>query len=134
MIDDATLLTRYAQDRSEEAFGEIVQRHLTLVYSAALRRTDGDVHRAKDVAQIVFTAMARQAAALSHHAALTGWLYAATRNAAIDLMRAERRRRQREEKAHLMEEILSSPESTPDWEKLRPVLDDAMDELDAPDR
>jgi hypothetical protein len=84
MTDDATLLQRYARDRSEAAFGELVQRHLTLVYSAALRRTDGDAHRARDVAQIVFTALARDAVRLVRHAALTGWLYAATRNAAID--------------------------------------------------
>lgn len=134
MTDDASLLACYARTRSEEAFAEIVRRHLTLVYSAALRRTGGDLHRAKDVAQIVFTALARDALALSRHAALTGWLYTATRNAAIDLMRTERRRQQREEKVHTMEEILSSPESLPDWERLRPVLDQAMDELDARDR
>jgi RNA polymerase sigma factor (sigma-70 family) len=134
MIDDATLLARYARDRSEEAFSELVQRHLPLVYSAAVRRTDGDVHRAKDVAQIVFTALARDAVALSRHAALAAWLYAATRNAAIDLMRAERRRRVREEKAHTMENISSSTERPADWEKLRPVLDEAMDELDTRDR
>lgn len=134
MIDDATLLERYAREHSEEAFAELVQRHLTLVYSAALRRTGGDAHRAKDVAQIVFTALAREAKELSRHAALTGWLYAATRNAAIDLVRAERRRQLREEKAHMMDEILSSSERSADWEQLRPVLDEAMDELDARDR
>lgn len=133
MMDDATLLDRYARERSEAAFGELVQRHLTLVYSAALRRTDGDAHRAQDVAQIVFTALARDAAALSRHPALTGWLYTATRNAAIDLMRSERRRRIREEKAHTMDEILS-PETPRDWEQLRLVLDEAMDELEDRDR
>jgi RNA polymerase sigma factor (sigma-70 family) len=133
MIDDGTLLRTYARERSEDAFGELVQRHLPLVYAAALRRTGGDAHRAKDVAQIVFTALARDAAALSHHTALTGWLYAATRNAAIDLVRSETRRRQREQKAHLMEDI-SSPETSADWEQLRPVLDEAMDELDGRDR
>ncbi|MES1166375.1 MAG: sigma-70 family RNA polymerase sigma factor, partial [Pseudomonadota bacterium] len=134
MMDDATLLETYARNRSDEAFGELVRRHLTLVYSAALRRTDGDVHCAKDVAQIVFTALARDAAALSRHAALTGWFYTATRNAAIDIMRAERRRRQREEEVLIMEQISLPPETPPDWEQLRPVLDDVMDELDGPDR
>ncbi|MEO5957801.1 MAG: sigma-70 family RNA polymerase sigma factor [Opitutaceae bacterium] len=134
MIDDATLLGRYARDRSEEAFAAVVERHLPLVYNTALRRTACDAHRAKDVAQIVFTALARDATALSRHAALTGWLYAATRNAAIDLMRAERRRRAREEKAYTMEHISSPTENSADWEKLRPVLDEAMDELDSRDR
>ena len=134
MIDDATLLKRYARDRSDEAFAELVRRHLTLVYSAALRHTDGDVHRAKDVAQIVFTDLARDAARLSRHPVLTGWLYAATRNTALDLLRAERSRRQREEKAHLMQEFSSSRETPVDWEQLRPVLDDVMEELDERDR
>lgn len=134
MPDDSTLLAAYARDRSEEAFGELVRRHLTLVYSAALRRTGGDAHRAQDVAQIVFTVLAREAAALSRHATLTGWLYATTRNAAIDLLRGERRRQQREQKAHAMEEILSAPEPSTDWQQLRPVLDEAMDELDSRDR
>lgn len=132
--DDATLLKTYVRDRSEPAFAELVRRHLTLVYSAAMRRTGGDSHRANDVSQIVFSRLAREAASLGGHTALTGWLYVATRNAAIDLVRTERRRQQREEKAHLMEEILSSPESSADWDQLRPVLDAAMDELDARDR
>jgi RNA polymerase sigma factor (sigma-70 family) len=134
MIDDATLLRKYAHERSQEAFGEIVARHLGLVYAAALRRTGGDAHRAQDVAQLVFSALARDAAALSGHATLTAWLYTATRNAAVDLVRTELRRKQREEKAHAMNEISSSDEPPADWEQLRPVLDDAMDQLEARDR
>ncbi len=133
MIDDATLLAQYARDRFDAAFAEFVQRNLPLVYSAAVRRTDGDAHRAKDIAQIVFTAAARDAAKLSTHPALTGWLYSATRSAAIDVLRAERRRRLREEKAHTMQEIDSS-ETPADWAQLRPVLDAAIDELDDRDR
>jgi hypothetical protein len=69
--DDSQLLSAYVRERSEAAFGELVRRHLTLVYSAALRQTDGDAHRAWDVAQIVFTALARDAAALSRRAMKT---------------------------------------------------------------
>ena len=47
MLDDYQLLSRYARDGSEAAFGEIVSRHVNLVYSAALRRTAGDVHAAR---------------------------------------------------------------------------------------
>lgn len=134
MTDDATLLRNYAQGRSEEAFAELVRRHLPLVYSAALRRTDGDAHRARDVAQIVFTELAREAARLARHAALVAWLYTVTRHAAIDLMRTERRRRQREERAGLTDAIVRSVETPVDWERLRPVLDEAMDEMDERDR
>lgn len=35
---DLELLTRYARHRAEDAFAEVVRRHLGLVYSAALRQ------------------------------------------------------------------------------------------------
>src|SRR5688572_12209404 len=89
MTDDLTLLRRYVENRSDDAFAELVQRHLPLVYSAAMRRTNGDAHRAQDAAQLVFTALAREAASLTRHPSLVGWLYAATRNAARGLMRTE---------------------------------------------
>jgi RNA polymerase sigma factor (sigma-70 family) len=132
MVDDAELLRRYAENRSEEAFAEFVQRHLNLVYAAALRRLSGDSHRAAEVAQTVFTAAARDAARLSRHVVLTGWLYSATRNAAIDVIRVERRRQQREQESLLRHEMNTSSET--DWEQMRPVLDEAMDELDSRDR
>ncbi|HWA85763.1 MAG TPA: sigma factor [Opitutus sp.] len=72
MNDDPALLLRYASDRSEAAFADLVRRHLPLVFSAALRRLNGDVHRARDVTQIVFTALARDAARLSRHPTLAG--------------------------------------------------------------
>ena len=132
--DDSQLLSAYVKEGSETAFGELVQRHLTLVYSAALRQTGGDTHRARDIAQIVFTTLARDAAALSRHPALTGWLYTVTRHTAIDLMRAERRRQKREEEAMTMEKDSTASDSVADWEQLRPVLDDAMEELGERDR
>jgi RNA polymerase sigma factor (sigma-70 family) len=133
MTDDATLLRRYAEDGSEEAFADLVRRYLDLVYSAALRRLGGDVHRAADVAQQVFTTLARDGAKLSHHAVLTAWLYTATRNAAIDVVRAEQRRHAREQEAS-MTDIFMSGTSDAEWAKLRPILDEVMDDLKETDR
>lgn len=134
MTDDALLLRRYADERAEDAFAEFVRRQLPLVYSAALRRLGGDTHRAADVAQIVFCAVARDARRISEHAVLTGWLYTATRNAVIDVIRSEKRRRVREEEAHIMQLTLSDTTGPTDWSRLRPVLDSAMDELSERDR
>src|SRR6185503_14196705 len=75
MIEDSELLQQYAREDNEAAFAEIVQRHLNLVYSAALRQVGGDADLAKDVAQNVFTDLARKAASLSTRSMLTGWLY-----------------------------------------------------------
>src|SRR5947207_15990991 len=107
MSDDAELLRRYAEERSEEAFGEFVRRHLGLVDSAAQRRTGGDAHAASDIAQQVFIQVARQSRSLARHARLTGWLYSATRNAALNLMRDEQRRLRREREASAMEKVLA---------------------------
>lgn len=129
--DDSTLLRQFAEERSEEAFAALVHRNLPLVYSAAVRRLNGDVHRASDVAQTVFVALARDARRLSRHPALTGWLYAATRSAAIDVIRAENRRRRREREAH---DMTANSSGTPEWQQLRPLIDDALDALPEHDR
>jgi len=46
MTEDAELISRYAADGSEAAFAELTRRHVDLVYSAALRLVNGDVHSA----------------------------------------------------------------------------------------
>ena len=131
MISDTELLRRYVEGRSEPAFAGLVQRHVGLVYSAALRRTDGEVTLAEDVTQKVFTHLAGEASRLQRHTVLSGWLYVATRHAAANAMRAERRRKLREQEAHAMHEM-STPD--PSWNQLRPELDRVMDELKPPDR
>jgi len=107
MDDDRQLLRRYAKDGSEAAFGELVARHVNLVYSAALRRTGGDAHLAQDVAQLVFTDLARKARSVPENVVLAGWLHRATRYAAAQLLRTERRRAAREQEAVTMNSILS---------------------------
>jgi len=134
MPDDVTLLRRYATDRAEDAFAELVRRHLDGVYSTALRRVGGDVHLAEDVTQKVFAALATKAETVARHAALTGWLYTATRHAAANVVRGERRRKQREQEAHTMSEHFSPAANEADWSRVAPVLDEAIDELAENDR
>src|SRR5579862_9562227 len=105
MPDDEELLAHYAKDRSEAAFGELVARHVNLVYSVALRRTGGDAHLAQDVAQEVFTDLARKAPFLPKNIVLAGWLHRATRYAAAGATRTIRRRRRREEEAAAMNSL-----------------------------
>jgi RNA polymerase sigma factor (sigma-70 family) len=128
--EDSELLRSYAEDHTEEAFAEIVRRHVSLVYSAALRQVNGDAHLAQDVTQLVFADLARKAAALAQHRVLAGWLFTSTRYAAAKLVRGERRRRVRETEAELMREILHDEGSDAlDWSRVRPVLDEALAEL-----
>jgi RNA polymerase sigma factor (sigma-70 family) len=132
MTPDSELLRRYAGTHSEEAFAELVRRHVNLVYSAALRQVNGDAHLAQDVAQTVFTDLARKAPSLSRRATLTGWLYTSAHFAAAKTVRAENRRRDHEEK--FMREPIHESAPEPDWEKLRPSLDEVMHQLNETDR
>jgi len=134
MADDAELLRRYALDRSQDAFAELVSRHLDFVYAVAYRRVGGDVHLAQEVSQSVFLALAAKAAALADHPILTGWLHTATRLEAIQTVRREQRRLQREQTAHSMLELNRDSASADDWHRLRPVIDDAIGELNDRDR
>jgi len=129
---DNELLREYATTRSEEAFAELVRRHVNLVYSAALRQVGGDAHLAHDIAQSVFTDLARKAESLSRRESVTGWLYTSAHFAASKMVRADNRRREREEQ--FMSDPAHLPTPEPDWETLRPILDSAMHGLQETDR
>ena len=131
---DTELLRRYAEDGSEAAFAELVSRHVGLVYAAALRQVGGAAHRAQDVAQTVFVALARQAAPLSRRKEIVGWLYTSTHHVAAKMKRTEQRRAQREQAAHEMNESNADNRVAADWSRLRPVLDAAMHGLSDADR
>ena len=61
MTTDAELIRRFTEGKDENAFRELVERHLSLVYSTAVRLVGGDAHLAQDVAQSIFTDLARKA-------------------------------------------------------------------------
>mgnify|MGYP001546641394 CR=1 FL=1 len=134
MNDDSELLRRYARERSEAAFTELVRRKAGLVYSAALRQVGGDMLLAQDVSQGVFIDLARKAGELADRPVLTSWLYTSTRFAALKALRERRRRTAREQEAHTMEEIERDSAHEADWEQLRPLLDSALCNLAEHDR
>ena len=132
-MNDSDLIRRFVDEHSQEAFAEIVRRRIGLVYSAALRQVR-DAHRAEDVTQEVFVDLARKARSLTRHPALIGWLYTSTHFAAAKLVRTEQRRARREQEAHAMNDPITPTAAAPDWDRVRPVLDAAMHELDETDR
>src|SRR5688572_7668477 len=93
---DFELLARYTRDHAEDAFAEIVRRHLDLVHSAA-RRQVRSPHLAEEVTQATFLKLAHHAPQFPPDTIVTAWLYQVTRRTAIDLVRREARRQLREQ-------------------------------------
>ena len=130
MTSDLDLLGQYARLNSQDAFTALVNRHLNLVYSAAFRQVRSP-QLAEEVAQSVFTDLARNAGKLKPDTILTAWLYQVTRRTAIDVVRRESRRQLREQ---IATEINAMNAATSDWTPIEPFLDDAMAALDDTDR
>src|ERR1043165_8507617 len=108
---DLELLARYNCNRAEDAFAELVRRHLDLVHSAALRQVRSS-QLAEEVAQSAFTDLARNAHLLAPDTIVTAWLYQVTRRTAIDVIRRESRRQLREQ---IATEMNAMNTSATDW-------------------
>ena len=134
MNDDAQLLRQYVETGSEPAFRELVERHIQLVNATARRMMAGDAHLAQDVTQLVFTDLARKAATLPPSVVLGGWLHRHTCFTALKTIRTESRRRTRERTAMEIHAVNDPSSADAQWAQLAPVLDDALNRLDAPDR
>ena len=129
---DMELVRDYVRLNSEAAFAELVQRHIHLVYSAALRHV-GSAALAEEVTQAVFILLARKAAGLRPETILEGWFYETTRLTSLSLMRSERRRQFREQEVYMQSNLAAST-ADPLWPQLAPLLDEAMSRLGKKDR
>jgi RNA polymerase sigma factor (sigma-70 family) len=124
MTSDLDLLRRFARENSQDAFTEIVRRHVNLVYSAALRQVRSP-QLAEEIAQSVFADLARNAGKLNNATGgspvLTAWLYSVTRRTAIDVIRKESRRQLREQ---IVLEMNNMNATANDWTQIEPLLDE----------
>ncbi len=127
--DDITLLGQYTQG-DESAFTTLFERHVHLVYSAALRQTRNPSY-AEEITQAVFILLARKGKSLSAKTVLSGWLYQAARLTTASLIKREIRRQRREHEVYM--QTLTEP-VTSQWEQISPMLDEAMGQLGETDR
>jgi RNA polymerase sigma factor (sigma-70 family) len=132
VMDDFALLKNYAESNSEEAFAQLVARHIATVYSAARRQVGEPL--APDVTQAVFVLLARKASKLSSHTILTAWLLTTTRWVCRATLRKEMRRQQREQEAADMPIDYEQIEIQSAWEQVQPVLDEGLAALPEAER
>ena len=95
---DFELLQRFTRHREQSAFADLVRRHLDLVFATALRKVE-DAGAAQEVAQNVFTALARKAWRFAPDDSLPAWLHKAALLESKSWLRGELGRRRREEAA-----------------------------------
>jgi RNA polymerase sigma factor (sigma-70 family) len=129
--DDNALLRQFVESQSDGAFAELVERHVNLVYSVALRQV-GRPADAEEITQAVFIILAKKAETLRHDKAISSWLFQTTRLTANNFIRSEMRRHRREQEA-FMQPALNEPEDAV-WQKIGPLLDDAVTALGEQDR
>lgn len=130
-MDDLGLLRRYVQERSEEAFAQVVRRHVDWVYAAAARQMR-DPALAEDVTQAVFIVLARKAEAVLGLKVLSGWLFRTCQYCCANALKRERIRRQHEQKAAAMRSERIEEEAG--WNEIAPMLDAAVGGLGEADR
>jgi RNA polymerase sigma factor (sigma-70 family) len=133
-MNDWELLQKWVQQRSDAAFGELVNRHLNLVYASALRQVR-EPELARDVSQAVFLALAQKAHRLSSKVILSGWLFRTTGFVAARAVRSEMRRKRWETEASSMNPLITdsmNPAET--WPVVQNHLDSALQSLSAQDR
>src|ERR1700761_6187801 len=135
METDADLLGQFTREpgavAGQDAFTALVDRHLNLVYSAALRQVRSP-QLAEEISQSVFTQLAQHAHSLKPETVLAAWLHRVTHHAAIDVVRREGRRQAREQIACEMSLLMD--DNPVDWTQIEPLLDEAVQSLDETDR
>src|SRR6516162_3286951 len=73
-LSDAELLERFARERDEAAFTEILHRHGRMVLGVCFRIL-GDWHAAEDAYQATFLVLARRASSVGWQVSVGNWLY-----------------------------------------------------------
>ncbi len=135
MVDDFELLRRYVDQHDQQAFAQIVRRHVNAVFSAAARQV-GERQLAEDITQAVFVVLARKSARLCRRNAgtLSGWLLNCVRYASANALKMRKRRIRHEQAAGA---CFRSGACSPDpsevllWQEISQQLDCAVLKLPA---
>ncbi|MCB1096416.1 MAG: sigma-70 family RNA polymerase sigma factor [Verrucomicrobiae bacterium] len=139
-MGDDTLISRYLRNGNDDdradsdcAFRDLTAKYVGLVMGVAMRRT-GQHEIAEEIAQTVFTILARKAHQLTGQSSIAGWLHRATMLESAKAMRSEYRRHRKMKKFIDQQAILQNAASVPVDEETLPVIDEALHRLSASDR
>lgn len=132
---DEQKLIELARHGDQDAFGALMTRYEKQVYHQALRLL-ANSEDAADVTQEVFFKVWRSLPSFQGESALSTWLYRLTDNAAIDLLRREKKRRGNtslDDDAAKWDSTLADPGATPEQAlerlELRQAVADGLSRL-----
>ena len=123
---DGDLLRRYAAERDQAAFRELVLRHGSLVLSVC-QRVLHDRHAAEDAYQATFLVLARRAGTISRPEVLGNWLHGVAYRVASKLKVQMARRRNLEAKAAAAVSTEAGLQAA--WDEIHAVLDEELNAL-----
>jgi RNA polymerase sigma factor (sigma-70 family) len=122
---DFELLRDYAGKGRQTAFADLVRRHVDLVYATAIRKVE-NAAGAEEIAQNVFTTLARKAWQFGPDDSVPAWLYKTTLFEAKQWWRGELRHRRREQTAAELGTTMNIPDDQTACRALLPLLDEGL--------
>jgi RNA polymerase sigma factor (sigma-70 family) len=130
---DFEWLQQFARAGNQNAFRDLVRRHIDLVFATAMHKV-GDAGGAEEISQNVFSALARKAWQFAPDDSLPAWLHKTALLESKLWLRGELRRRRREETAAELCTTMKTPNEQTAFNALVPLLDDALLSLRERDR
>ena len=124
-VRDGELLTLFIHNRDPAAFEDLVRRHGPMVLGLC-RRILGDHPDVDDAFQAVFVVLVRKAPSIDPPDMVGHWLYGVAHRTALRVRAGNRLRRHRERPMAAVPEPATPP---PDWDDLRPLLDEELGRL-----
>jgi RNA polymerase sigma factor (sigma-70 family) len=124
---DRALLDRFVADRDETAFSELVSRHGPLVMGVC-RRVLGNAQDAEDAFQATFIVLSKKAASIRKFESISSWLHGVAVRVSLKAKSMAGNRRAHERRVAEMTPSLA-PEVRETLPRLRPVLDEALNQL-----
>lgn len=130
---DADLLADWLERQRETAFHALVARYAGLVHMAAMR-TSGDETLAAEASQLTFITLARKAKSLASRSSIAGWLHVTAVMQSKNLLRHHRRESRKRQLLRTHMDTSPPDHAAEAWQRMQPVLDEALASLSAGDR